>query len=68
MIGFLKAFGLFWYDFLVGDSIVLAIGGVLIVALGYLLVHLDIATVAQIVLPIAGILTLYISLPELRRR
>lgn len=68
MIGFLKAFGLFWYDFLVGDSIVLAIGGVLIVALGYVLVQLDIATVAQIVLPIAAILTIYVSLPELRRR
>ena len=68
MIGFLKAFGLFWYDFLVGDSIALAIGGVLIVALGYVLVQLDIATIAQIVLPIAAILTIYVSLPELRRR
>ena len=25
---FLKGFGYFWYDFIVGDSIVLAIGGV----------------------------------------
>jgi hypothetical protein len=68
VIAFLKAFGLFWYDFLVGDSIVLAVGGVLIVALGYVLVQMDAAAVAQIVLPLAGVLTIYISLPELRRR
>lgn len=64
---FLKAFGLFWYDFLVGDSIVLAVGGVLILALGYALVQLHAKTVAEIVLPLAGVATIYVSLPELRR-
>ncbi len=64
---FIKGFGLFWYDFLVGDSIVLAIGGVLIVALGYGLVQLNAQTIAEVVLPIAGVATIFISLPELRR-
>ncbi len=64
---YLKGFALFWYDFIVGDSIVLAIGGVLIVALGYGLVELDASAVAEVVLPIAAVATIFLSLPELRR-
>ena len=64
---YLKGFALFWYDFIVGDSIILAIGGVLIVALGYGLVELDASAVAEVVLPIAAVATIFLSLPELRR-
>lgn len=64
---YLTGFALFWYDFIVGDSIVLAIGGVLIVALGYGLVELDASAVAEVVLPIAAVATIFLSLPELRR-
>jgi hypothetical protein len=66
-VKFAKAFALFWYDFIVGDSIVLAIGGVLIVALGYGLVEIDAAAVAEVVLPIAAVATIFLSLPELRK-
>lgn len=64
----LKAFGLFWYDFLVGDSIALAIGGIAVLALGFGLVELNAGTLAQIALPVAAIGTIAASLPELRRR
>jgi hypothetical protein len=66
-VKFAKAFALFWYDFIVGDSIVLAIGGVLIVALGYGLVEIDAAAIAEVVLPITAVATIFLSLPELRR-
>ena len=64
---YLKGFGLFWYDFLVGDSIFLAIGGVLILAMGFALVELHAQTLAEIVLPAAVVATIFMSLPELRR-
>jgi hypothetical protein len=67
-MGWVKGFFLFWYDFLVGDSIVLAIGGPLVLALGYGLVQVHAEVVAQIVLPLAAVATLLLSLPELRRR
>ncbi len=65
---YLRAFLLLWYDFLVGDSIVLAIGGVLILALGYLLVQVEAVKAAEIILPLAAVVTIFVSLPELRNR
>ena len=64
---YVKGFVLFWYDFLVGDSIMLAIGGILVLVLGYLLVQLDVGDLAQVVLPLACVGTIFVSLPELRR-
>ena len=55
-------FGQFWYDFIVGDSIVLAIGGIGALALGYLVVIAGGAAAAEIVLPAIVVLTLIVSL------
>jgi hypothetical protein len=62
-VNHLKAFVLFWYDFLVGDSIWLAIGGVCVLALGYGLVQGHLGVVAEILIPIVSIATIWISLP-----
>jgi hypothetical protein len=70
---YIVGFGRFWYDFIVGDSIVLAIGGMGVLALGFGLSRLDesasgLADVAQVVLPLAVIGTVWGSLPLWRRR
>jgi hypothetical protein len=59
---YLAAFGAFWYDFLVGDSIVLAIGGITAVVLGYLVVMAGAAALAEVVLPAVVITTIVLSL------
>ncbi len=61
----LAAFGAFWYDFLVGDSIVLAIGGVGTLVLGYLVARTGGEAVPQVIVPAAVLLTLFASLPWL---
>jgi hypothetical protein len=60
-------FGRFWYDFIVGDSVLLAIGGVAMLALGYGLVQAGATTVAEVVLPLMVAATLIVSLPRIRR-
>ena len=59
---YVKGFGYFWYDFLVGDSIVLAIGGVGAIALAYLAVVGGAAVLAGVVLPLVVIATIVASL------
>jgi hypothetical protein len=51
VVGFLQ----FWYDFIVGDSILLAIGGVGVLLLGYLLAEANAAVAAEVLMP-AGII------------
>ncbi|MEX0683384.1 MAG: hypothetical protein WD472_08000 [Dehalococcoidia bacterium] len=58
------AFGRFWYDFIVGDSAVLAIGGVVILTATWVLSEIGVSTVAEIVAPGLVIATLWISLPR----
>ena len=58
----LVAFGRFWYDFIVGDSAVLAIGVIITLALTALLVAAGAATYGPLVLPLLVALTLAISL------
>lgn len=60
-------FGQFWYDFIVGDSVFLAVGGVVMLALGYALVQAGASDVAEVVLPLTVVGTLVVSLP-LRKR
>ncbi len=48
---FAIGFGKFWYDFIVGDSIVLAIGGVAALAAGALFVHAEAPLLAELALP-----------------
>lgn len=59
---YLAAFGAFWYDFLVGDSAVLAIGGVAAIALAYVFVAAGAAALAEMALPAAVIGTIVLSL------
>ena len=43
---YVTGFFQFWYDFIVGDSVLLAIGGVLVLLLGYVAVQLGIDVAA----------------------
>jgi hypothetical protein len=56
------AFGRFWYDFIVGDSAVLAIGVIVALALAALLVATGAGMYGPLVLPLLVALTLAISL------
>ena len=64
---YIVGFGRFWYDFIVGDSVFLAIGGVAMLALGYGLVQAGSTTVAEVALPLTVAVTLIVSLPRIRR-
>jgi hypothetical protein len=59
---YVVGFGHFWYDFIVGDSIVLAIGGVAVLAMSALLLHLHATSLAEVALPAGVIATLTVSL------
>ena len=63
---YVKGFGAFWWDFIVGDSVVLAIGGVGSLALAYGIVQAGNATLPQFILPIIVFGAIAASLP-LRR-
>jgi hypothetical protein len=63
---YVVGFGRFWWDFIVGDSVVLAIGGVGMLALAYLLVQAGDASVPQFILPLGVFAAVALSLP-LRR-
>jgi ammonia channel protein AmtB len=65
-MSWLVGFGRFWYDFIVGDSAILAIGGAAVLVIGWLLVHAGGAASAQIVVPAVVIATLIASLGPLR--
>jgi hypothetical protein len=62
MVRLTKAFVRFWYDFIVGDSVVLAIGAPLIMGVAFLLAHSGASEVAQLVLPLGVLATLAVSL------
>ncbi|MEX2230079.1 MAG: hypothetical protein WEB13_10630 [Dehalococcoidia bacterium] len=55
-------FGRFWYDFIVGDSMMLAVGGTGVLVVGALLVHAGMLTAAEIALPLTVVATLASSL------
>lgn len=57
----ISAFGRFWYDFIVGDSVELAIGGCAVIGVGALIVWLGFATAAEIVMPLLVAATLAVS-------
>jgi hypothetical protein len=59
----ITGFGRFWYDFIVGDSVVLAIGGPAALGVGYFLTGTEAA--AEVLLPVVVVVTLAVSL---RRR
>jgi hypothetical protein len=64
---YVVGFGRFWYDFIVGDSVFLAIGAVAMLALGYGMVEAGASTFAEVLLPLTVALTLIVSLPRILR-
>jgi hypothetical protein len=61
----LRAFALFWWDFIVGDSMTLALGAVGVIALAFLFGHSSLGHAGDVLVPAAVIVTLGASL---RRR
>lgn len=59
---YITGFAAFWWDFIVGDSIVLALGGVGVLVLGAMLVRTGHAGIAEIALPAIVVATLVGSL------
>jgi hypothetical protein len=59
---YLTAFGRFWWDFIVGDSVTLAVGGATVLVLGALLVAAGADDLVQVALPVAVAATLALSL------
>lgn len=57
----LKAFGIFWYDFIIGDDWKIAFGTVLGLSLSAVLVH-HLSNAVWWVLPVVVVATLAISL------
>jgi hypothetical protein len=62
VVGFFQ----FWYDFIVGDSVLLAIGGVGAVLLAYALAEAHAALAAEVLMPLAVMGTIWASLPRVR--
>ncbi len=58
----LSGFGRFWYDFIVGDSAALAVGGVAALFLGWLTLEMGGSALAQVLLPLVVVVTLAVSL------
>lgn len=64
---YVVGFARFWYDFIVGDSSVLAAGGAAALVIGAILVHANAPHVAEVALPAAVVATLAISILVPRR-
>ncbi len=60
-------FAQFWYDFIVGDDVTLAIGGIGVLVLGALLVRGGYLAAAEAVLPLTVIATIAVSSGALKR-
>ena len=63
----LRRFVAFWYDFIVGDDVTLAIGGVGVLVLGALLVRAGYSSAAEAALPLVVIATIAVSSGVLKR-
>lgn len=59
---YITGFGRFWWDFIVGDSIFLAIGAPVAFMAAYLVDRSSLSTLAEIALPAIVIGTLLVSL------
>lgn len=64
---YIVSFARFWYDFIVGDSITLAIGGAGSLAIGVLLVHFNDGRLAEFAVPVVVLATPGISKAMPRR-
>lgn len=59
---YITGFAMFWWDFIVGDSIALAIGGVVVLLIAAGLVRADQQMVVQLAMPAIVVATLAVSL------
>ena len=59
---YVTGFAMFWWDFIVGDSIALAIGGVAVLLIAAGLVRADQQMVVQLAMPAIVVATLAVSL------
>jgi hypothetical protein len=59
---YVVGFCLFWWDFIVGDSIVLALGGIIALVGAFALAHGGFGTAAEVMLPAAVVVTLVAAL------
>jgi hypothetical protein len=60
----LVAFARFWYEFVVGDSVALAIGAGAVIAFAALMVWIGAGEATQVLLPLAVAVTLAITLHQ----
>jgi hypothetical protein len=65
MMGYIKNFGLFWYDFIVGDDWSVAVGVVIALIITALLAHQDVT--AWWLMPLAVVAVLGVSLWRVTR-
>ena len=61
-MGLLGRFFAFWYDFIVGDDWVLAVGAVVLLALAAIVARSDLSALAWLVMPLGVLLILCVSL------
>ena len=61
-MSYLAAFARFWWDFIVGDSIALAIGAILALGGAAALAHAGFETAAELLLPAGVVATLLAAL------
>lgn len=66
-MSYIIGFAQFWYEFIVGDDVTLAIGGVGVLILGALLVRGGYLAAAEAALPLTVIATIAISTGALKR-
>lgn len=59
---YITGFAMFWWDFIVGDSIALAIGGVVVLLIAAGLVCADQQIIVQLAMPAIVVATLAVSL------
>ena len=59
---YITGFAMFWWDFIVGDSIALAIGGIAVLLVAAGLVRADQQLVVQLAMPLIVVATLAVSL------
>jgi hypothetical protein len=60
----IQGFFAFWYDFIVGDDWVLAVGVVALLAIAAALARSEVAPLAWLVMPLGVVLILVISLRD----
>ncbi len=60
----IRGFGAFWYDFIVGDSKILAVGGPAVLLVAYLTVRGGVPTLGEALIPLGVVGTLALSLRQ----